>query len=295
MAPDDGEMANPQGRRRLDIIDLAQLQRLPAQQPAQPGPTGDTQDQTEEEQAQIGAFDQACEVLGVVAHVDLKHQDGGGDQQHAGDRVQRGVKILDDIVHPTPEIAGRDAQKDGGRQHHQGRERADQQAGADALEGLKEDVLAHLVGAENVIFARQLGGGKPEHQQETEHRQRGAPGDRGSSRQDIRPDRRHRLAAPARDPPEDAGTDQPAGHEPLQNPDQRPESDVEATLARGIGQMSSAVFQSGIGAGQRPIGLLDRLLDEEMGREGCRIALFLTLAQSAQGQIEQAQHLGRVP
>ena len=63
---------------------------------------------------------------------DLHHQHRGGDQQHAGNGVERGVEVLDDVVDPALEVARHDAERDAERQQHQRGERADDEAGADA-------------------------------------------------------------------------------------------------------------------------------------------------------------------
>jgi hypothetical protein len=88
---------------------------------------------------------------GLDSMVDLHDQHRRRDQQHAGNRIQHGVDVLDDIVHPAAEIAGGDAEADRQRQRDQGGEGADDQTGADALEGDVEHVLPDLVGAEHVI------------------------------------------------------------------------------------------------------------------------------------------------
>ena len=49
------EAADAEGLRRLHVFQLAQLQRLAAQQPAQPGPAGHAEDQAQRQQARIGA------------------------------------------------------------------------------------------------------------------------------------------------------------------------------------------------------------------------------------------------
>jgi hypothetical protein len=84
---------------------------------------------------------------------DLHHQHRGRDQQHAGNRGERGVEVLDHIIDPAADIAGEDAEQHRQRQHHQRGQGADQQAGAYALEREVEHVLPHLVGTEDVVAA----------------------------------------------------------------------------------------------------------------------------------------------
>ena len=287
-------MTHAQGGGRLDIVDLTQLQRLPAQQSAQPRPAGHAQDQHEEQQAQIGALHQAREVVGVVAHVDLQQEDGRGDQEHARDGVQRGVEILDDIVDPASEIAGHDAEQDRGGQHHQGGQRANQQTGADALERLIKDILADLVRPEDVVLESQLPGNRAQHQHDAEHREGGPPGGRRASRQDGRAGRRRGLPARAGDQPKDAGRQHDPDDQALQRTPGGAPSDVEAALTRGVLQMRATVFEPRKITHQGPVRLLDRLLHEEMGGERRRIGLLLSLAQPAQRQVEQTQDLGRI-
>ena len=98
------------------------------------------------------------EQLRVRIDIDLHHQHRRGDQQHAGNRVERRVDVLDHVVDPAAEIAGHDAERDGERQHHQRGQRADHEPGADALQRLVEHVLADLVGAEHVVVR---GSGRP--------------------------------------------------------------------------------------------------------------------------------------
>ncbi len=95
------------------------------------------------------------EQVRMAVDVDLHHQHRGGDQQHAGNRVQRGVEILDHVVDPAAEVARHDAEQQRERQHHQRRQRADHEAGADALQRQVEHVLPDLVGAEHVIAGAQ--------------------------------------------------------------------------------------------------------------------------------------------
>ena len=67
------------------------------------------------------------------------------------------VDVLDDIVHPAAEIA-RQRCRDmiASRQRHQRGQGADDEPGADALQGLVEHVLPDLVGAEHVVAGGQM-------------------------------------------------------------------------------------------------------------------------------------------
>jgi hypothetical protein len=90
---------------------------------------------------------------------DLHHQYRRSNQQHAGNGVEHGVDILDDVIHPTAQVARHDPQGHRQRQGHQGGERTDDQRRADALQGEEEDILPHLVRTEHVVFAGQHGDG----------------------------------------------------------------------------------------------------------------------------------------
>ena len=108
--------------RGLYVLEFAQLQCLATQQTAQACPTGDTQDQAQEQQPQVGPLNQAVELFGVFAHIDLQHQDGGGNQQHVRDGIQRGVDILHCVIDPAAGVAGEDAQRDGAGRSQRGPE-----------------------------------------------------------------------------------------------------------------------------------------------------------------------------
>jgi hypothetical protein len=95
-------------------------------------------------------------------------------------------------------------------------------------------------------------------------------------------------------PPDETSGEQRPKDQSLDHPDQRAPDDIPGTIALGIGQMGTAMLQTRIVADHATVGLIERLLGVEMGREGCRIGLLLPLAQSAQSEIEQTQHLGRI-
>ncbi len=143
--------------RRLDVFQLAQLQRFAAQQPAQPGPAGHAEDQAQEQQAQVGAFRRGFKPVRVHFDIYLHHQHRRRDQQHARNRAQHGVQILDRIVHPAAQITRRDAQQQRERQHHQRGHRADHQPGAYAFQREVKHVLPHFVGAQHMVGGAQVG------------------------------------------------------------------------------------------------------------------------------------------
>ena len=182
--------------------------RLGAQQAAQAGPAGQAQDHAQQEQAQIGARGRGVVQLGVVVDVDLHHQRAGRHQQHARNRGDGGVQVLDGVVDLALEIAGRDAEHDGRRQHGQRGQAADDQRRADALQGLPQHVVADAVGAQRVIAGGQPDQRARRHAQQNEGQAHGAPrqfaAPPGPRRR--RP-RRRRAGAPGRPP---AGTCRPA-------------------------------------------------------------------------------------
>ena len=63
---------------------------------AQAGPAGHAEDQAERQQAQVGAFSAAVEKpLRCVSMITCIISNGSGDQQHAGNRRQRRMEVLD--------------------------------------------------------------------------------------------------------------------------------------------------------------------------------------------------------
>ena len=125
---------------------------LAPQQPAQPGPAGHAENQAKDQQFGVGSLLHGLEQFGVLVHENLQHQHRGRDEQDAGNGIERGVDVLDDIVDPAAQVPGHNAEQQRERQHHHRRQGTDHQSGADALQRLVENVLPHLVRAEHVIF-----------------------------------------------------------------------------------------------------------------------------------------------
>jgi hypothetical protein len=100
----------------------------PRSRRAHAGPAGHAEDQAQRQQARVGALGGGGEPVRMGVDDHLHHQHRGRDQQHAGDRTQRGVEVLDQVIHPAADIAGEDAQQHRQRQHHQRGQGADQEA-----------------------------------------------------------------------------------------------------------------------------------------------------------------------
>ena len=203
----------------------------------------------------------------MVAHVDLQHQDGRRDQQHAGDGVEGGVGVLDDIVHPTPEITGHDPQQDGRRQHHQGGEGADHQPGANALERLIEDILPHFIGSQQMVFRCQFRAPEQQHQHQSQ-------GDQGHPPGYLAPPHEHppRLVAKTHAcPPGQQGDDNVGQHQgddqALENAEQTEFEQIPGPVSLRVLQMSPTVFQPRVVSDRSAICQFDTLLGEEMGRQ----------------------------
>ena len=62
---DDARIAHAEGVRGLDVLELAQLERLAAQQPAEPGPARQAEDHAQHEQPEVGALRGGRNQLGV--------------------------------------------------------------------------------------------------------------------------------------------------------------------------------------------------------------------------------------
>ena len=57
--------------------------------------------------------------LRVPVDQDLHHEHRRGDEQHPGNRIERGVEVLDRVVDPALEVARHDAERDAERQEHE--------------------------------------------------------------------------------------------------------------------------------------------------------------------------------
>ena len=91
------------------------------------------------------------EHLRILVDEHLDHQHERGDQQHRRNRRQHRVEVLDRVVDPALVVAGEDAEHDRERQRRERGEGADDHRRADRLDRLEQDVVAGLVGAEDVV------------------------------------------------------------------------------------------------------------------------------------------------
>ena len=227
-------------------------------------------------------------------HVDLHHQHRSGDQQHAGNRAERRVEVLDHVVDPAAEVPGHHAEHDGERQHHERRDGADHEAGPDALQREVEDILADLVGAEHVVVRgqhehrdahREQHCDRREHRRERnielaishgteDHVERGVPASRHSAHEY----RRH-------DHPE-CGRNAKRLQQPLR--------DVARTIRHRITQMGARVPQPRKLPDLPAIRQRDRLARMRVRRERCREAALLVRPQMFDERVEKRQDVRRV-
>ncbi|MNI35521.1 hypothetical protein D3C73_895460 [compost metagenome] len=121
----DAPVRHAERARRLYIFQFAQLQGFGAQQAAQARPAGQPKNHAEQEQPQVRTRNRGVEQVGMVVDIHLHHQRAGGHQQHAGNRRDGGVEVLDGVVDLAFEVARGNAENNGGRQHGDGGQAAD--------------------------------------------------------------------------------------------------------------------------------------------------------------------------
>ena len=280
--------------RRLHVFELAQLERLTTQQTRQARPARQAEDEAQREQAQVGALGRRGKPLRMRVDRHLHHQHGGGDQQHTGNRRQRRVDILHEVIDPAAEIAGKNAQRHAHRHRDQGRHQPDDQRRAHALEHLIENVLADLVGAEHMVIAAQGQDRQEDDQQDTERRQHGVPGEFRLAA----PQRPPRLACPGTLPSRQVTSNterSEQGRCRRQHDGQQPPLEhVEVASGFVVAQMRAAVLQTRKVTRRlhAPVGAarFDGFLGVGTRRQRRRIGLFVALAQRRGQRIEQRAH-----
>ena len=188
-------VAHAERVRRLDVLEFAQLERLAAQEARESGPGRGAENQAEQQQTGIRALRRGREELRILVDVHLHDQHRRGDQEDAGDRVERGVEILDHVVDPALEVSRHDAEQHGERQRDERGESADHERGADALEREIEDVLANLVGTEDVVLGRQQRGRHRDEQKREHGQENREPGHLGPPAANRPPTSRTALRA----------------------------------------------------------------------------------------------------
>src|SRR5262249_35252551 len=115
--PDDAGVGGPNGPRRGHVLTFSQAESLAAREAADAGPS---QEPEEDRQDQPGPE---------------REQDGDRNEQiEARDAVQRADQPDDHVVPPATEIAGREADDDPDRHQNEGREEADEERDAAAVE-----------------------------------------------------------------------------------------------------------------------------------------------------------------
>ena len=271
MAAHDGEAADTEGLRRLDEFKLAQLQRLAAQQARHAGPAGHAEDQAQRQQARIGTLGRGGEPFRMGIDDHLHHQYRGGDQQHAGNRTQGGVEVLDQVIDPAADIAGQYPKQHRQRQHHQRGQSADQEARAYALERQVEHVLADLVGAEDVIATRQRRHRAAQQQDRQQGMEHGVDGD---------------AAGPSRPLQQEA--QQPPERQADGGPEQHALGNVAAVRIEIRTQMCAAMLEARKIAARR---IADRFLGVQMRRQRRGIGLFATQAKAGEQRVKRRGHL----
>ncbi len=288
------EMRRAQRRRRLHVVHLSQLQRFGPQVAAQSRPAGHAQYQAQEQQPQIGAFHGAADLFRVPVEVYLEYQYGGGNQEHAGDGVQRRIHILDDVVYPASEVSGHDSEYDCEGQHDQRRQGADDQPRSHALERLIENVLADLVGTEHVVIEAERQDGANQNQARSQGHQHRTPSNRRARSQDLRRGVGESQPLSARPQRHERARQREPQHQPADGALGDRRKYVGVAIALRIFQVPSCVSESRVEALHPAVGRLDGLLHEQVGREGRGVGFLLRAAQMHHQPIEYAQHFGRV-
>ena len=293
MADDDAPVRHAEGLRRLDVLQLAQLQRLAAQQSAQSGPAGDAEDEAQRQQAQVGAFGRSREPLRMGVDDHLHHQHGSRDEQHAGNRVEYGVQVLDHVIDPAAEIAGDDAEQHGHGEHDQRRDQADDQAGAHALEDLIEHVLPHLVGAEHVVLAGQPEQRHDNQQHHAEREQHRVPGKSRLATPDFPPPGSRRAVIPA-----DNGRSHPSHRQPAEESQnagtEGGKACISSHLVLAFAEMLTTMLEARVVAHRALARHVDSFLGIQAGGERLGVGFLVARAQGLCHGIEQRQHLDGV-
>ncbi len=278
---------------RLDVFELAQLERLAAQQTREPGPVRQPENDAQHQQADVGALGCRRKQARVLLDHHLHHQHRGHDQQHARDRIDGRVDVLDDVVDPAAKVSRADAQQHAERQRHQRRDRTDHQCGADALERLVEHVLPDLVGAQHVVLRREHEHRDRKREQHPGRDERSAPTHDGGTAPDRIPGFAQALRVPAgdqsseeqrRNRPNDQRNNHAAHHA---------QSDVTSTITL-VAQMGTAVPQPWVDALDPAAAKLDGFALEQVQREGRGIGALGARLDAAEQCIEHAAHLHAV-
>ena len=294
MTSDDPVIGHPECPRRLDVIQFAQLERLAAQQTAQAGPAGHAEDHAQQEQTRIRPFARRLEPVLMAVDNTLQDQHGSGNQQHAGNRIERRVQILDDIVHPAAQITREDAEQECEWQHDQRRERTDDQTGADALECQVKHILADLVRAQHVIS-----GGQDHHRHE--HEKHHSIGDEHLAPRHFRmpfpygrPGIPHAVPMPMRKPECHAEQQDIPRQDGDRNAGDYALDDVGSLLGRRVLQMRATVCQPRKHARLAAVRQFHGLLGEQISGQWRGIGLFLLAFERGGNHVEHGHHVDRI-
>ena len=291
VADHDARRSDAEGIGGLHEFELAQLERLAAQQPAQPGPAGQAEHGAQQEELEVGALDAGLEQFGVLVEQDLHHQHAGSDQQDVRDRRQHRVEVLDDLVDPTLEVARHDAQHHGQRQRGHGRQRADHEGGADALERLVEHVVAGHVGAEHVVVAHQRDHRARQDRDHHQRHRRRPPGHGHRSLDHLRQRRRPGLPPPACDQRDGTGAQRGTEHAAKRGAGDGTPRHVTGPLRGRVLQVRAAMQQARRDALDGAVDL-ERLLGETDIGQRARVGCLARVDDMAHRRVEQRLHLG---
>ena len=116
---------------RLHVLAALVLQVLGADQPEHAGPPGEAQDEHDRHRALV-----------------LQHRRDGEDQQQVRDRAEHAVEPVERVVDPAAVVAGERAQHGADERRDERRGEPDEDRRLRALDRLRDDVAAPLVGAE---------------------------------------------------------------------------------------------------------------------------------------------------
>ena len=201
---------------------------------------------------------------------------------------------MDDIVDPATEIAGHDSEQYSKRQHDERCQRPNNESGADTLQCLIEDILTHLVSAEDMVFDAQVCGEKDARKQYAQGDQNDIPGYDRIALHDSTQGLLHRCTSGTHKSEYEKEHQKHPHAQCFDERDGRGVQDVGNTVLGGIFQVGAAIFKSRICPHLSPIRQLNRLLCIEMGCKGRGICLFNVAAQGCDNHIKEAQYFRRV-
>jgi len=118
VAGDDAGVAHAEGMSGLDVLELAELERLASRRRAEADPAGQAENRAQDEQPQIRALHAVGARSGCRSRATCAIRRRPRSAGPPGSNDRR-VDKLDQIVDQALEIPGHDAERDGEWQHHQ--------------------------------------------------------------------------------------------------------------------------------------------------------------------------------